>query len=420
MVITVVGEPVISGLSQRDSHDEQVRETRVRTKTTLSQVQVSPENSISSSLLLPMMTSSGPTNRQQQIRNTESLEDEDEEGEVEGEGDQQVSIITKSINNSNKFNQGSTSPLSVSFSFNSYQDILCSASGPGCTFSASDVRKTLSNNCNTLDNATSQNFKPSVVTLRSGLTRSQHQQHSLHSKPENFRLHSRQKSIGKLNELLNSQQSSVVNSVPVEQRSNKQHQQPAAYQTTQSTSDVSRESKQTTNNLQILEETPDQLSKTNKALTQDKLGERKYESKSEMSQTIQSIQSLSMQLNQAANLRGSSLGELSQMPSIGAQSTNNVGLDQQRQQQNNLMANSSGKITRLVGKKATRVKELVLQNLGKADKTTDELFKMYEENFYKQQNHALKLQKEFKIYVTTLKGEWRFNYHHHATLANDI
>lgn len=64
---------------------------------------------------------------------------------------------------------------------------------------------------------------------------------------------------------------------------------------------------------------------------------------------------------------------------------------------------SSSKLSRLVGKKAARVKELLLQNLGKADKTTDDLFKLYEENFYKQQAQAMKLQKEFKSYVGALK-----------------
>lgn len=412
-------------MSQRDFHDGQAGETRVRmatTKTASSQVQDLAEGSSSS---LPIMASSGPTNRQQQIRNNESREDENEnenedeeeyDDRKEGEVDQQVSI-TKSNNinlnsDSDNFNQGFTSPLSASFSFNSYQDILCSASGPGCTFSASDVKRTLSNNCNAINRNTSQTFKPLVsvgVALRSGLAGSQrqHGQQSFNSKPANFRLHSRQKSIGKLNELLNPQQTSVVNLVPIEQRSNKQHQrqQPAAaYYSTQLTSIDSKEFSEATNKLQSIQE-PVTTSITSKFATQEKCGEENYDSRSEMSQTIQSIQSLSMQLNQAANLRGSSLSELSQMSSIGAQSANNVGLDQQQQQQANFMAVSSGKITRLVGKKASRVKELVLQNLGKADKTTDELFQMYEENFYKQQNHAMKLQKEFKTYINSLKGE---------------
>lgn len=46
-----------------------------------------------------------------------------------------------------------------------------------------------------------------------------------------------------------------------------------------------------------------------------------------------------------------------------------------------------------------------MQNLGKADKTTDELFEVYSNNFTKQQNSAARLQKEMKNYVTCLRGE---------------
>lgn len=47
----------------------------------------------------------------------------------------------------------------------------------------------------------------------------------------------------------------------------------------------------------------------------------------------------------------------------------------------------------------------LLQNLGKADKTTDELFDVYVNNFNKQQNTALRLQKELKNYSTCMRGE---------------
>lgn len=40
----------------------------------------------------------------------------------------------------------------------------------------------------------------------------------------------------------------------------------------------------------------------------------------------------------------------------------------------------------------------ILQNFGKADKTTDELFEVYQNNFNKQQNTANRLQKELKNY----------------------
>lgn len=62
------------------------------------------------------------------------------------------------------------------------------------------------------------------------------------------------------------------------------------------------------------------------------------------------------------------------------------------------------KLTRLVGKKAARVKEIVLQSLGKAERTTDDMFQMYEDNFYKQQAHAHKLHKDFKAYVGAVHG----------------
>lgn len=65
----------------------------------------------------------------------------------------------------------------------------------------------------------------------------------------------------------------------------------------------------------------------------------------------------------------------------------------------------SAKLSRILSKKASRMKELLLQNIGKADKTTDSLFTIYEENFYKQQAQASKLQKEFKLYLKALKGK---------------
>ncbi|XP_076332947.1 myc box-dependent-interacting protein 1-like isoform X2 [Tachypleus tridentatus] len=46
----------------------------------------------------------------------------------------------------------------------------------------------------------------------------------------------------------------------------------------------------------------------------------------------------------------------------------------------------------------------LLQNLGKADKTTDELFDIYVNNFNKQQNSANKLHKEFKNYLTSVRA----------------
>lgn len=45
------------------------------------------------------------------------------------------------------------------------------------------------------------------------------------------------------------------------------------------------------------------------------------------------------------------------------------------------------------------------QKFGKADRTTDELFEVYQNNFSKQQNSALRLQKELKNYATCIRGE---------------
>lgn len=63
-----------------------------------------------------------------------------------------------------------------------------------------------------------------------------------------------------------------------------------------------------------------------------------------------------------------------------------------------------GSFTKVVQKHAVRAKERLLQNLGKADKTTDELFDTYVNNFNKQQNSANKLHKEFKNYLITVRA----------------
>lgn len=111
-----------------------------------------------------------------------------------------------------------------------------------------------------------------------------------------------------------------------------------------------------------------------------------------MSRTVQSIQSLSMQLNRAASLSASLDDTMSVSREISGASSSQQGRA------------ASKKLTKLVGKKAGRMKEILLQNLGKAHRTTDELFEMYEENFYKQQAQAVRIQKEFKSYMSSLKG----------------
>jgi len=64
---------------------------------------------------------------------------------------------------------------------------------------------------------------------------------------------------------------------------------------------------------------------------------------------------------------------------------------------NNL--NTGVSFSKVVQKHAGRAKEKILQNLGKADKTTDETFSTYESNFLKQQAHAARLHREVANYI---------------------
>ncbi|XP_043233558.1 myc box-dependent-interacting protein 1-like isoform X6 [Amphibalanus amphitrite] len=61
-------------------------------------------------------------------------------------------------------------------------------------------------------------------------------------------------------------------------------------------------------------------------------------------------------------------------------------------------------IARSVRKHAGRAKERILQNLGKADRTTDEVFDDYVHNFGRQQGQANRLQKEMANYVRCAKA----------------
>lgn len=60
-------------------------------------------------------------------------------------------------------------------------------------------------------------------------------------------------------------------------------------------------------------------------------------------------------------------------------------------------------LTSLVTKKTRRAKARLMRNFGKADKTTDELFEVYQINFNRQQNSAINLQKHVKHYLQCLK-----------------
>lgn len=64
----------------------------------------------------------------------------------------------------------------------------------------------------------------------------------------------------------------------------------------------------------------------------------------------------------------------------------------------------SGSFSRVVRKKAGRAKEKFLQNFGKADKTTDELFEVYQANFSRQRASGTRLQKELQNYATCMRA----------------
>lgn len=68
---------------------------------------------------------------------------------------------------------------------------------------------------------------------------------------------------------------------------------------------------------------------------------------------------------------------------------------------NGTMADSKASgFSKVVQKHSLRAKERFLQNFGKKDRTTDELFEIYQTNFNKQQSSATRLLKELKNYAT--------------------
>ncbi|XP_017797996.1 PREDICTED: amphiphysin isoform X5 [Habropoda laboriosa] len=69
------------------------------------------------------------------------------------------------------------------------------------------------------------------------------------------------------------------------------------------------------------------------------------------------------------------------------------------------MAESKGAlIAKTVQKHAGRAKEKFLQNLGKVDRTADDIFDEHLQNFMRQQNAANRLQKEFNNYIRCVRG----------------
>jgi len=61
-------------------------------------------------------------------------------------------------------------------------------------------------------------------------------------------------------------------------------------------------------------------------------------------------------------------------------------------------------ISRMVLKQAGRAKEKILQNLGKADKTTDEIFEEHLHNFNTQQVNATRLHKDINNYLRCIRA----------------
>ncbi|XP_030750848.1 amphiphysin isoform X2 [Sitophilus oryzae] len=69
------------------------------------------------------------------------------------------------------------------------------------------------------------------------------------------------------------------------------------------------------------------------------------------------------------------------------------------------MAESRGSLlAKSVQKHAGRAKEKILQNLGKVDRTADEIFDEHLQNFTRQQNAANRLQKEFSNYIRCIRA----------------
>jgi amphiphysin len=61
-------------------------------------------------------------------------------------------------------------------------------------------------------------------------------------------------------------------------------------------------------------------------------------------------------------------------------------------------------IAKLVQKQAGRAKEKLLQNLGKADRTTDDIFEEHMGNFNQQQTNANRLHKDISSYIRCIKA----------------
>jgi amphiphysin len=69
------------------------------------------------------------------------------------------------------------------------------------------------------------------------------------------------------------------------------------------------------------------------------------------------------------------------------------------------MADTKGaNISKMMLKQAGRAKEKILQNLGKSDKTTDEIFEEHQNNFNAQQVNATRLHKDINNYLRCIRA----------------
>merc|ERR1712130_665653 len=70
----------------------------------------------------------------------------------------------------------------------------------------------------------------------------------------------------------------------------------------------------------------------------------------------------------------------------------------------NMADTKGGNLSRLVLKQAGRAKEKILQNLGKSDKTTDEIFEEHLMNFNTQQVNSTRLHKDINNYLRCIRA----------------
>lgn len=102
-------------------------------------------------------------------------------------------------------------------------------------------------------------------------------------------------------------------------------------------------------------------------------------------------------------------------------STNNINpisplIIEQKRKSNNRNLNMMPSVTSRLKKNISRTKEKILQGIGKTDRTSDESFDLYVENFDKQHSQANKLTKELNKYLSSLKETEKASKNFYETL----